>query len=99
MKLSRTQIELALEAVRAQSRAAVASRPQLYLVAGHQTETTLSGATARMRSLCQLIKDLPDTRPERLAEVVSALDRGVYSPSADEVAEQMLGRLIADRLR
>ena len=52
-----------------------------------------------MRSLCQLIKDLPDTRPERLAEVVSALDRGVYSPSADEVAEQMLGRLIADRLR
>jgi len=52
-----------------------------------------------MRNLCQLIKEMPDTRPERLTEVVSALDRGVYSPSADEVAEQMLGRLIADRLR
>jgi len=99
MKLSRTQIELALEAVRAQSSAAGTRRPQLYLVTGQQTETTLSRATARMRNLCQLIKEMPDTRPERLTEVVSALDRGVYSPSADEVAEQMLGRLIADRLR
>lgn len=60
---------------------------------------SVSEATARMRELCRMIAELPDVRPERLAEVLEAMNGGEYDPPAVEVAEKMLGRIIADRLR
>jgi len=49
--------------------------------------------------MCEMISGLPDVRAERVAEVMAAMEKGDYSPSSIEVAEKMLGRLIADRLR
>jgi negative regulator of flagellin synthesis FlgM len=85
----------------ARGASAANGRPALRAVGSDrgQDEVALSGAATRMRELCRMIADMPDVRPDRLAEVMDAINSGEYDPSATEVAEKMLGRIIADRLR
>lgn len=53
----------------------------------------------KIREICRQIAAMPDTREDRLSEVMEALARGEYDPSAIDVAEKLLGRALADRLK
>jgi len=100
VKISRTQIDQVLQALAAgQSTAASGQRRLRPVGRPGGDEVELSRASEKMRQMCEMISGLPDVRAERVAEVMAAMEKGDYSPSSIEVAEKMLGRLIADRLR
>lgn len=46
-----------------------------------------------------IIKALPDVREEKVREISRRLREGTYHVEPEEVAEKLLGRLMADRLR
>ena len=52
---------------------------------------------SRIRNL--LLKDVPDVRTERVEEIAAALAKGEYRIAPSDVAEKMVGRLLADRLK
>lgn len=45
-----------------------------------------------------LIRDLPEIREERLADVQRLVKKGTYDISDDEIAEKMIGRTLVDKL-
>jgi len=63
-------------------------------------EVTLSSRAAEVsRVRNYLIKEVPDVRSERVQEISQALERGEYRVSSADVADKMIGRLLADRLK
>lgn len=99
MKISRSQIEQVLQTMVAKPGAPRTEKPHLRSVGGAGDQVAMSTATDRMRQLCQMIAELPDVRPERVQEITTALERGEYNPTSAEIAEKMLGRIIADQLK
>jgi len=51
-----------------------------------------------IKALTKEIIEMPD-REDRIAEVRAKLETGNYRPAADEIAEAMIRRAIADRLK
>ncbi len=98
LKISRSQIDQVLNSLSAPS-PATAGKPRLHAVGGTKDQVAMSRDAERIRDICKMIADMPEVRPERLAELVASVDRGEYNPSALDVAEKMLGRLIADKLK
>ena len=101
MKLSREQIEQVLQALRAGSdRDQIGEeRPRLHLVGKPAPRTVSDRDVARVKQICGVIAAMPEVRSDRLTELVAAVEHGDYDPSALDVAEKMLGRLLADKLK
>lgn len=98
MQISREQIKQVLCALAEAKKGPGGDRPRLRAVrpdgapgAGLSDE--------KIREICRQIAEMPDTREDRLSEVMEALARGEYDPSAIDVAEKLLGRALADRLK
>lgn len=63
-------------------------------------EVTLSSRAAEVsRVRNYLVTEVPEVRSERVKEISQALERGEYQVSPQEVADKMVGRLLADRLK
>lgn len=101
MKLSRTEIEQVLQAL--QSEGPEPARPGRHLhVVGERTRKRPAPSARdvdRVREICGIIAAMPDVRPDRLSELMRAVEHGEYDPAAIEVAEKMLGRIMADKLK
>lgn len=52
---------------------------------------TLSNVASQIRTTQQAIGDLPDVREDRVAELKAKIDAGAYNPSAQDIAEKMIG--------
>lgn len=46
----------------------------------------------------EIIRDLPDIREERLANIQKQVKSGTYEITDEEVAEKMIGRSLVDKL-
>lgn len=46
----------------------------------------------------EIIRDLPDIREERLANIQKQVTSGTYEITDEEVAEKMIGRSLVDKL-
>lgn len=66
-------------------------------VAGDQV--TISSRARLIQELKQRIAAEPEVREEKVAEVRAAIQQGTYKVTGREIAEKMLGRTLADRLR
>lgn len=65
---------------------------------GHVSDEDLAGLLATLPDgLLQGLERGPSLRPERLAEALRRMDTGV-PPTADELANRIVGRLVCDRL-
>ena len=51
-----------------------------------------------VESVVEKVKATPD-REDRIAELKAKLDAGQYNPSGDDIADAMIRRAIADRIR
>lgn len=51
-----------------------------------------------VKEVARKVMDMPD-REEMIAELKERIERGEYSPTGDDVAEAMIRRAIADRIR
>lgn len=51
-----------------------------------------------VREVTQAVIEMPD-REETIADLRARIESGTYNPSGDEIAETMIRRAIADRIR
>lgn len=59
----------------------------------------LSAQAAEMQKAKEMCKSVPELRPERVEEIKAALAAGEYRVAAADVAEMIIGRSIADKLK
>ena len=100
MKISREQIEQVLQALQVGTGGDAASEaPKLQVVGSTRAVRAARRDAERVKQICAMIAALPEVRPDRLSQLVSAVEHGDYDPSALDVAEKILGRIMADRLK
>lgn len=51
-----------------------------------------------VEAVTKLVTELPD-REDRIAELKAKIDAGQYNPTGDEIADAMIRRNIADRVK
>lgn len=51
-----------------------------------------------VREVTEIVVGMPD-REDMIAEIKARIDAGTYNPTGDEIAETMIRRAIADRIR
>ncbi|MBI5708459.1 MAG: flagellar biosynthesis anti-sigma factor FlgM [Armatimonadetes bacterium] len=51
-----------------------------------------------VKELARRVNEMPD-REDFITELKARIDAGTYNPTADEIAEAMIRRTIADRVR
>ncbi len=94
MIISRVQVDRVLRA-HLQAAAQPPSRPT---VAEASDSVRISADSQRIQALIERTRQLPDVRPERVAELTAAIAEGRYHVSPEEVAATWLERLLADTL-
>lgn len=99
MQISRDQIQQVLQALAEAKKRPASGRGRLRPVRPEAAPAAPGLSDEKIKEICRLIAAMPDTREDRLSEVMEALARGEYDPSAIEVAEKLLGRALADRLK
>lgn len=97
MQISRSQIEQVLQALADAGHTTGTTRPKLKAIKPCTDDAP--GSPDKTAEICELIASLPEVRPERLAEVAASLASGKYDPTSVEIAEKLLGRALADRLK
>ncbi len=61
-------------------------------------EARISGDAKAFQMARDLIRDLPEIREERLANLQRLVKKGTYEIGDDEIAEKMIGRTLVDKL-
>src|SRR5262249_41073538 len=66
---------------------------------GHESDAARDAADqALVKQVTQDVIDMPD-REEAIAQLKARIDAGEYNPTGDEIADAMIRRSIADRIR
>ena len=64
-----------------------------------QDEVVLSSEAQEMQQRIAAIKAIPEIREDRVRELTPLVDSGQYKVDAAKIAEQMIGRILADKLK
>ena len=74
-------------------------RPRTSARSGAEPSKQLSPLEKAMAVAEAALKDVPDTRDEIVEELKRRIQNGEYKVSGEEIAEMMMRRLAADRIR
>ena len=100
MKISRLESGKASANVGAEeARILPRQRPKGAVSAQGRTEKRLSRLEKGMLAAEAALQDVPEVREDLVRELRERLQRGEYNVSGEEIAEMMLRRLAADRMR
>lgn len=66
--------------------------------AQRRDEVVLSSQVKEFAPILQALKDMPDVRADKVKEISAKIQSGTYTVSGAEVADKMIGRIMADRL-
>lgn len=97
--ISGKQIQSIMKVYTDQNKVAKSDKTQSASAAGKKDEVILSTQAQEFGQIYQAIKAMPEVRAEKVNQLAEQIAQGTYSVDAKEVAEKMLGRLMADRLR
>ena len=75
------------------------NRPKRFVSGQHAAEKKLSPLEHGMKVAEAALKDVPEPRDEALMEIKARIDKGEYKVSGAEIAEMMLRRRAADKIR
>ena len=67
--------------------------------ASRNDEVLLSAEAQELQQVVSAIKALPGVREDRVAELTPLVESGQYKVDAAKIADQMIGRILADRLK
>ena len=62
-------------------------------------KVVLSASQDDQNRVREILKDVPDIRLEKVEALKKQIEAGTYKVEASEVADKMLGRLLADRIK
>ena len=65
---------------------------------GRSDGVTLSSEAQELQQAVSAIKAMPGVREDRVQELTPLVESGQYKVDAAKIAEQMIGRILADRL-
>jgi len=100
MKISRLESGRASASVGAkETRILPKQRPKGAVSTRGQSQKQLSPLEKGMLAAEAALADVPDVREDMVRELKERLQRGEYDISGEEIAEMMLRRLAADRMR
>ncbi len=99
MIISGKQIQSIMKVYTDQNKVAQNAKAADVSPASKKDEVILSTQAQEFGQIYQAIKALPDVREDKVRELSEKIAQGNYSVDAKEVAEKMLGRLMADRIR
>jgi negative regulator of flagellin synthesis FlgM len=97
--ISGKQIQSIMKVYTDQNKVAKSAKATDVSPASKKDEVILSTQAQEFGQIYQAIKALPDVREDKVRELSDKIAQGNYSVDAKEVAEKMLGRLMADRIR
>lgn len=97
MIISGNQIQNILK-VYSENKVAKTGKTQSSSPAGKKDEVILSSRAQEFGQIFQAIKAAPEVREEKTREIADRIAKGDYSIEARDVAEKMLGRILADHL-
>ena len=98
MIISGKQIQSIAKIYAEQNKLVKNSKPQGSGPAKKQDEVILSTQAQEFGQIYQALKAMPEVRQEKVKEFSERIASGDYSVEAKEVAEKMLGRMLADHL-
>lgn len=99
MIISGKQIQSIMKVYTDQNKVAKSDKTAGATPASKKDEVILSTQAQEFGQIYQAIKAMPEVREDKVRELSERIAQGDYSVDAREVAEKMLGRLMADRLR
>ncbi|MDD4602027.1 MAG: flagellar biosynthesis anti-sigma factor FlgM [Negativicutes bacterium] len=99
MIISGKQVQNVLKAYGEQTKAAQNTKNEKSGPVQKQDEVILSSEAKEFGQILQSIKKLPDVREDKVNEISKKLDSGNYTIEAKDIAEQMIARVLADRIR
>lgn len=99
MIISGKQIQSIMKVYTDQNKVAKSDKPAGASPASKKDEVILSTQAQEFGQIYQAIRAMPEVREDKVKELAERIAQGDYSVDAREVAEKMLGRLMADRLR
>ena len=98
MIISGSQIQNIMKAY-SENKVAKSGKTQESSSTGKSDEVILSSQAQEFGQIYQALKAAPDVRNDKVAEISDRIAQGSYSVEAKDVAEKMLGRILADHLR
>ena len=82
-----------------QIRSGKGSRPSEKGGASRSDAVQLSAEAQELQQAVSAIKAMPGVREDRVKELTPLVESGQYKVDAAKIAEQMIGRILADRLK
>ena len=64
-----------------------------------QDEVVLSSEAQELQQRIAAIKAIPEIREDRVRELTPLVESGQYKVDASKIAEQMMGQILADKLK
>lgn len=99
MIISGKQIQSIMKIYSEQNKPVKNSKPQGSSPAGQKDQVILSTQAQEFGQIYNALKSMPEAREDKVKEISERISQGDYSVEAKDVAEKMLGRMLADRLR
>lgn len=97
--ISRSQISKVLSVYRIEKGSPELTRSSGPLGKAAADTVKLSFSPGDLQRVREIAQRLPDIRMDRVRQVAGELASGTYKIDSREVAEKMLGRLLADRIK
>lgn len=97
--ISRTQIAQVLKVYEAQRTLKPENTRKAASSESTKDGVSLSFDSKDIEKIQELVKKLPDIREDVVARIAREVNSGTYRRDSREVAEKLLGRLVADKIR
>lgn len=99
MMISRTQIGQILKIYETQGAVHPSKAAGAAGGVASKDKIVLSASQDDLSKVRELVKKLPDVRLDKVESLRKQVEAGSYKADAAEVADKMLGRLLADRIK
>ncbi|SDF79504.1 flagellar biosynthesis anti-sigma factor FlgM [Sporolituus thermophilus] len=99
MIISNNQIQNILKVYGEQAKVGKSARQPSAGPAQRKDEVVLSAQAQEFSQILQALRNMPEVREDKVKELADRIAAGNYQVDAKEIAEKMVGRIIADRVR
>ncbi|HHX28180.1 MAG: flagellar biosynthesis anti-sigma factor FlgM [Bacillota bacterium] len=99
MMISRAQIGQILKVYESQAAQRSSKVASARGASAAKDKVVLSASQDDQNRVREILKDIPDIRLEKVEALKKQIEAGTYKVEASEVADKMLGRLLADRIK
>ena len=99
MMISKTQVDQVLKVYKTNKSLGAQSAVENVSHNNRQDEIGLSFTKEDIEKIKELVRKMPDVREDLIAPISKKVESGEYSVESNAIAEKMMGRLLADKIR